>query len=541
MLHAPRFSRFARPASVAAVSVLAAFAVSAPASASADELLESATQAESPLVGLPRGVFPMRRFTPNTPQMSSQVELPTTCKLSYNGGPVISNVKVVIVYWGAGVDASLQAFAPGFFQAILSSTYMDWLQEYNTPAGTGTGQTICRGSYVNAVTITPSSSSKTVADADIGPELAAQMAAGKVPVPSLDATGHSNTLYFLYFAPGVTITQGGASSCVQFCGYHGDGAYQGKSFPYAVIPDLGGGCANGCGGGTKNENFGVVSSHELIEAITDTGVGDNDIAWYQQGSGACNGEIGDICAAASGDTAVVNGYKVQLEWSNKQKKCVASGVGYTPCGGCTTNANCAAPTPACKTATGGCVGCLTNTDCSGATPTCDTTSNTCKACSADADCPGAHCATTGTNIGKCVACTTNAQCANPTPVCTVAAGTCGGCKADADCAGNAAGTTCNTATGACGAKPSGSSSGSSGSSSGSSGTSGGSSGGTSGGADGGASSSGNSADPTSDGSTTTTSGCAMTSSSDSSTGSGAALALVAGLALAIRNRRRKQD
>ncbi len=532
MPFAPRFAKLVRPAALAALALTAL----APATARADEEADLSVEPG----GHPRGIIPIHRFTPMVNQ--SLPDLPTTCKLTYNGGPVLSEAQVVVVYWGAGVDANLQAYAPGFFQAVLKSTYMDWLQEYNTPT-----QTICRGSYVSATTITPLSATKTVQDSAIGPELVRQMGLGKIPAPTLDKAGKPKTLYFVYFPPGTSITMQGGSSCVQFCGYHSDGVYNGAFFPYAVIPDLGGACAGGCGAGTKNDNFGVVSSHELIEAITDVDVGDSDIGWYQQGSGACNGEIGDICAAASGDTATVAGYQVQLEWSNKQKKCVASGAGYTPCGGCTTNAQCAAPTPLCKTATGDCVTCIANTDCSGATPVCDTATNKCKACAGDTDCPGGHCATSGGNAGKCVACTTNAQCSNPKPVCDATAGTCGGCKADADCAGNSAGTTCNTSTGACG--PAGGSSGSSGGTSGSSGgtsggtsgssggTSGGTSGGSSGGADGGSGPNGDS--PTSSDGTTTTSGCSANGSGTNGGPGGAALALVAGLALLARGRRKK--
>jgi len=81
-----------------------------------------------------------------------------------------------------------------------------------------------------------------------------------------------------YFAPGVTITQGGQQSCVVFCAYHGSftDSANSKVF-YGVIPDLGGGCANGCGGSDQFGNTTSVSSHEMIEAVTDSDVGENNL------------------------------------------------------------------------------------------------------------------------------------------------------------------------------------------------------------------------------------------------------------------------
>ncbi len=52
--------------------------------------------------------------------------------LVYYGGGVISNVEVVQVAWTSGVDATFQADLTEFYKAILSSTYLDWLSEYDT-------------------------------------------------------------------------------------------------------------------------------------------------------------------------------------------------------------------------------------------------------------------------------------------------------------------------------------------------------------------------------------------------------------------------
>ena len=60
--------------------------------------------------------------------------------LTYYGGPVISNVRVHDVFWGAGVQFQSQLDA--FFTAITNSPYFDWLDEYATPT-----QHIGRGSF----------------------------------------------------------------------------------------------------------------------------------------------------------------------------------------------------------------------------------------------------------------------------------------------------------------------------------------------------------------------------------------------------------
>jgi hypothetical protein len=411
-------------------------------------------------------------------------------KLVNMGGPVIENIQAVAVFWGAA-SSTAQTFAKGFLPAAVNSAYIDQLSEYNTST-----QKIARGTYLSAVSITPTTATgNSIDDTQIGPELAGQITSGVLPKPTYGKAGFSNTLYVVFFAPGISITQGGHGSCVSggFCGYHSDGSYNGKPFPYAVIPDMGAGsgCDQGCGSGAEADCLGGTTSHEMSEAITDMDVGDNNVAWYDN----TNGEIGDICAAPlagatnSGMTGTLVGYTFQYEWSNMNNKCELTNpsIGPQGGGGCTSNTGCSAPTPVCITSSGTCVQCAANTDCSGATPICDTTAHTCRACTADADCsaPTPVCAT-GTsdpNAGKCVQCTTNSQCTTTAPICKSDA--CGGCTSNADCT-DPTNNTCNTGTGACGPAPASSGSSSGGNNGGSSGgNNGGSSGGNNGGSSGG--------------------------------------------------------
>ena len=142
--------------------------------------------------------------------------------------------------------------------------------EYKTPQ-----QNINPGSFLGIYTITPSAGNNgaTISDAQIQAELKAQITAGSLPAPTLDAQGYPQTYYAVYFPPAKSITMGGSSSCASrgFCAYHGTVAAAGtrKEFYYGVHPDMQtGGCTNGCGSGTVFQQYCQVSSHELIEAIT---------------------------------------------------------------------------------------------------------------------------------------------------------------------------------------------------------------------------------------------------------------------------------
>jgi hypothetical protein len=239
---------------------------------------------------------------------------PSGAKLVYYGGPVLANVKIYAVYWGSNVQA--QDHINAFFPAITNSPYFDWLSEYNTSS-----QQIGRGSFGGSVIDTTAPSSTTVSDQQIQTEIAKLIDAGKLPA------NDGNNLYMMYFPPGVTITgpNGSGTSCEQFCAYHGTFTKSGSNAYYGVMPDLGGACASGCGGGSYEDNITEVSSHEMIEAVTDGAVGlatqaGPPLAWYDNN----NGEIGDICV---GKGAQVAGFMVQLEWSNKLGLCTSTGQG----------------------------------------------------------------------------------------------------------------------------------------------------------------------------------------------------------------------
>jgi hypothetical protein len=273
---------------------------------------------------------------------------PAGAHLTYFGGPIISNVQVIQVLYGSGsynaqVAGSTSPTMGNFFADITSTGLITLLQQYNTPVSGGTGQTFGNGTFAGLFQIVPAAGNNgsTITDAQIQSELLAQINAGHLPAPVLDAQGNPNTLYMTYFPPGKTISQGGSNSCQAggFCAYHGttSSLLNGHNVLYGVLPDMqaGSGCATGCGSSTTFGNYTSVTSHELVEAMTDAQVGiatvfGPPLAWYDM----TNGEIGDICNAQQG-TYVANGtsYTIQLEFSNSANNCVnfpvVSGPNYT--------------------------------------------------------------------------------------------------------------------------------------------------------------------------------------------------------------------
>jgi hypothetical protein len=264
---------------------------------------------------------------------------PAGAHLSYFGGPVISNVHVVQVLYGSGSYnaqvAGTTSPTMGQFYGDLTGTnsgYVSLLTQYNTPATGGTNQTIGNGTFDGLFQIVPSAGNNgsTISDTQIQSELLAQITAGHLPAPLLDAAGNVNTLYMIFFPPGKTITQGGSSSCVAggFCAYHGTTStlLNGHNVLYGVHPDMQSGLCStgGCGNAGVFGNYTSVTSHELTEAITDADVGiattfAPPLAWYDM----VNGEIGDICNGQQG-SYVANGttYTIQLEFSNAANNCV---------------------------------------------------------------------------------------------------------------------------------------------------------------------------------------------------------------------------
>lgn len=239
---------------------------------------------------------------------------PPASTMLYYAGPVIANMKAVAVIWGKGVNKTTVGKVPGFLKAIVNSTYVDLLAQYDTNRKgvngmQGTNQLIKRGTYLGEVTITPKNTARRLTDAQVQTELEGQIAAGKLPA------NDTNTLYLIYFPANITITAFGLTSCVQFGAYHSATQNQisASNVFYTVEPD--------CGGGFTEQT--VASSHEYGEATTDAIPTPGSNPAFPQAWNTSNGsEIGDLCEGNNATlTAGKTSYTVQELFDNAHNRC----------------------------------------------------------------------------------------------------------------------------------------------------------------------------------------------------------------------------
>jgi hypothetical protein len=260
-------------------------------------------------------------------QTAGEITVP---RLSYNKGHVISNVKVVPVFWGPNLFTEAKLRIGPFYEALVVSPFFDFLNEYATTVPGGTQQTINPGTTVPPVTITPINQNTLLNELDLQTEVAAQIAANGLPTPD------SDTIYMLHFPAGIGLMNGkGSYDCSvpngSFCGYHANGKSGATTFRFAAMPDVSQGlCATGCLAPTGSvfDNLTATSSHELFEAITDP---DDGTGWYDkqpQDAISYHQEIGDICSYVYDDTMTIAGtggpFIVQREWSNLYSGCIVS-------------------------------------------------------------------------------------------------------------------------------------------------------------------------------------------------------------------------
>lgn len=260
----------------------------------------------------PRTERPARRSTPQprspaheairiVPLRIPRAAAPAaTAKLTYRGGPLIAAPEVFTIFWGrAWTQAPLNGTITqlnAFFDFVLTSPLMAQLAEYNVPQFA-----ITNGQRTGTITMTSPALRTSVTDSAVQTMLRQQIAAKKIPKTT------ANTLYFVFIQPGVRVVMGGSASCQAFCGYH---SAIGTNVFYAVMPYPD--CSGCTGTGALFDALTSTSSHELCEAITDPIPGQG---WYDD----AQGEIGDICAW---QTKKIGQYTVQLEWSNRAKRCV---------------------------------------------------------------------------------------------------------------------------------------------------------------------------------------------------------------------------
>src|SRR5438270_3182980 len=173
------------------------------AAMSGEEMLQRSmglTAEEEPagFVAGPRAIVPPAEFEARG--LAPLVESPPS--LQYHGGPVLQSVEVVPIYWGAawasGTNAQLTNQLDGFFDFIVTSEYMDLLNEYSTAS-----TPIQHGSRLASERISNSEPGtivggvRQVTDAQIQSALQGWITNHTVPATT------ANTLYFIFLPPDV--------------------------------------------------------------------------------------------------------------------------------------------------------------------------------------------------------------------------------------------------------------------------------------------------------------------------------------------------
>lgn len=138
------------------------------------------------------------------------------------------------------------------------------------------------------------------------------------------------SIYAIFYPPGVTITLQGDQSCQSFGGYHNDTQLNsGQHIAYAVMPRCGSfGPIQGIDAVTG------VASHEYIEAATDPypnsapAYGQTDNAHLYWVFALGGGEVGDMCAQFNDVFTTYPGFNftAQRSWSN-----ASIAAGHDPC------------------------------------------------------------------------------------------------------------------------------------------------------------------------------------------------------------------
>jgi hypothetical protein len=239
---------------------------------------------------------------------------PPAGPVNYYGGSVFTAPRVVSVMWGGSVNPTTVATIPGFSAALVNSTYVDQMAQYDTPSvgingHKGTNQTIGRGTYFGQVQITPRHKSLSLTDADVQSELKHQIRIGVLPARDL------NTVYMVYFPAAVKINLDGAMSCQDFGAYHfatNDSRLSKKNLFYAVEPD--------CRSGISSIEF--AASHEFAEATTDNVPTPGSNPDFPQAWNDASGfEIADLCNSSGTLSAAGVNYTVTQYFLNSTGKC----------------------------------------------------------------------------------------------------------------------------------------------------------------------------------------------------------------------------
>jgi hypothetical protein len=218
-----------------------------------------------------------------------------------NGGPVLGNVHLQLIFWGAAWAGSPTLSTANITNAvvdILAGSYTSALAQYR-----GIGQ----GSLLGTTSVTTSNPPNPFSDSDVANLIATLISAGTVPAPHTD----SQLLYCVIMPVGVN--SGGS-----FIGEHTYfTAADGSRAHFAWVTNNG-----------TLDYLTSIFSHELVESCTDPeGSAILGVTGTCSQGGWC--EIGDVC---EGVFTFLGGVDVQKYWSQRDHACIVQG-GWESLGG----------------------------------------------------------------------------------------------------------------------------------------------------------------------------------------------------------------
>jgi len=216
-----------------------------------------------------------------------------------NGGPILTNVHVQLIFWGtewAGSPTPSATQVTNAVSNILAGPYMSALSQYRN---------VGRGSLVGTTVVSTSNPpNNPFSNGDVSNFISGLIGAGTVPNPSTD----SQLFYCVIMPRGYNSTQAGVIGEHTFFTTAGVNAH----FAWAT---------NNGSPGNELSSVTIIFSHELVESATDP----EGSAFQVNAPGFCAPsptswcEIGDNCQA---NTGTVNGVAVQSYWSQRDMACI---------------------------------------------------------------------------------------------------------------------------------------------------------------------------------------------------------------------------
>lgn len=217
--------------------------------------------------------------------------------INYHDGPVMegNNQNVYFIWYGNWSGDTATTILPEFISGLRGSPY------FNTNASYFDNALHIRNTPLMAGQIFDSYSQGTsLTDAQVASVVNRAVANRLLPFDG-------NGIYLVLTSPDVTSTlNGGGTFCVNFCGWHTDGSFEGNLLRYGFIGNPATQCPAGrpttCSAQTltPNNNQGAdamanVIAHEVNESVTDPQLN----GWFQNNTA---GEVGDLCNFNFGST-----------------------------------------------------------------------------------------------------------------------------------------------------------------------------------------------------------------------------------------------